>query len=201
MRILRSLAGVLLGAVLVVFGAETAASAEDNCLLILCVDAPVVGPVVGGVGDGLEDVLSPESPREEPAPEPMPQQPAPAPVPRPQQPPAPAPEAPAEPGYAPEQAPTAPSAPGGSQSPESVTPGPSPTPSVSPSSGTVYDFDRDGIQDDPDEVELLRLHPLTPFLLSALVVLFAAISISAVGSLISRRKRREAQNTSVLPRG
>lgn len=179
--------GSLLGLSITVAGAVSAEA--DDCILIICVDAPVVGPIVGGVGDGLDDVLSPPAAPQAPT---VPETPA--------QEPEPVVQPPAAPSM-PEPAPWVPATGGNDTQQDSgnesvvVTPTTTPAPSPSPSSESgmigLYDpnlprdFDGDG---DNDTMSVLS--PLTPFVLGALIVLLAAISVSAFTSFFSKKAPR-----------
>lgn len=193
--------GALLGVTLVLTNA-VAAQAEkgDNCLLIVCVDAPILGPIVGGIGDGLEDVLSPSTT--------VPVQPAPVPQPAPAEPVQPAP-APVQPAPVPQ--PAAPG--GGSTLPESEntveeptvgileptfsTPFPTPTTSPAPLPFNLTDDDPSIL---PSEEAFSYLSHLTPFIVGSLVVLLIALVVAGAMRLGKRRRFEGTHSVSVLPR-
>lgn len=197
--------GSLLGISLSLTGSTQAKAANDNCLLIVCVDAPILGPVVGTLGDVVEGILTPSNPA---PPVPPVQPPVQPPVNPPAQPPAQppsqptTPQQPATPSTGGE--PAAPSDSGNSDEVIGITDWeiilPTPTPQATPTPLQDSESPRllpDDVKDEGNPFHHVGV--LTPFIVG--VVLMLLIVLSATSGVEAWRRRRKVgiHDTSALP--
>lgn len=217
--ITRIVSGSLLGIALILTGSTQAKA--DNCLLIVCVDAPIVGPIVGGLGDVLEEVLSPNQPTTPTQPQPPVQPPVKPPVQPPVNPPVnPPAQPPTQPGTTNPSTPMPPTAPQtgttppdseseGNPAPEEQTvvpapsPGPTttltPTPKPSPSS-TSRNPPRLLPDDTTDEGNPFHhVGVLTPFIVGVLLMLLIVLSATSFTRYFRSRRPVDVHDQSALP--
>lgn len=201
----RAVLGSLLGISLALAGSTQAKAAGDNCLLIICVDAPIVGPIVGGVGDVVEGILTPSNPA---PPVPPVQPPVQPPVVPPVQPPTQPtqPQTPTSPSTGSD--PVVPSDSGNKTDPTSpaeespstevILPSPRPTVTVTPTPEEAEE--RPALIPEHEQAPLTHVSALTPYIVGILgAMLVVLVGTSLVRFLRSRKKLPWWQDTSALP--